>query len=427
MHSALSADKKRSLAVSKGFTNQISPHGARWVLISAVSFMAWLQPVHSETLDAAIANQLSNNCLNLNKPAGIGTNPSFGNELNSICQINAGGQGTSNGGNSSTTQVAGTILKRLQTLRSDQKKGQKNTDDSAEKSIGLANGINLFMSAQYESLDRQVSAFENGFNSAIWGFTAGADARVTDWFRGGLAFNYNRWDAKYLGGGGSFDIDSYGPVLFASLTPGKQFYTDVSLSYVHKDYDRVRFAFFNKNDGNTAPFAGNEASKSGGDELGAALSSGYDYRLGNFTIGPRLGFQYSHLAINGYTESGNTGLELKYSNDVVESLRTTLGLRGSSSFNTAYGVVVPQLNAEWVHEFMNDQRNIVVQFAQDGRANPTQFSYNNDRPDRDYFNLGAGVSMVLPSGIQPYLNFQALLGHSYFSNYVGTVGARVEF
>jgi outer membrane autotransporter protein len=274
-------------------------------------------------------------------------------------------------------------------------------------------------------LDRRISAFENGFNSNVWGFTAGADARVTDWFRGGLAFNYNRWDAKYLGGGGSFDVDSYGPVLFASLTPGKQFYTDVSLSYLHKDYDRERLAFFDNNNG--FQVKGNAASKCGGDELGAALSSGYDFRLGSFTIGPRLGFQYSHLAINGYTESGKTGLELKYKNDVVESLRTTLGLRGSSSFNTAYGVIVPQANAEWVHEFMNDQRNIFVQFAQDLRATPSTFSYNNDRPDRDYFNLGAGVSMVLPNGIQPFLNFQALLGHSYFNNYVGTVGARVEF
>jgi len=52
---------------------------------------------------------------------------------------------------------------------------------------------------------------------------------------------------------------------------------------------------------------------------------------------------------------------------------------------------------------------------------------NNEKPDRDYFLLGAGISMVLPYGIQPFANFEAMLGHSYLNNYVGSIGARMEF
>ena len=52
---------------------------------------------------------------------------------------------------------------------------------------------------------------------------------------------------------------------------------------------------------------------------------------------------------------------------------------------------------------MNDQRDITVQFAQDFHANPTRLSYNNEKPDRDYANVNAGISMVLPNGYNPLL------------------------
>ena len=120
-------------------------------------------------------------------------------------------------------------------------------------------------------------------------------------------------------------------------------------------------------------------------------------------------------------------MELKYNDDTVESLKTTVGIRGSAAFSTNFGVLIPEINAEWVHEFMNDQRDIVVQFDQDLRANPSKFSYNNESPDRDYFHVGGGLSILLAHGIQPYVNFQALVGHSYFTDYIGTIGGRVEF
>lgn len=81
---------------------------------------------------------------------------------------------------------------------------------------------------------------------------------------------------------------------------------------------------------------------------------------------------------------------------------------------------VPQATADYVHEFQNDQGSIKVQFSEDNRANPTRLSFNNDNPDRNFFNFGIGTVLVLSNGIQPFVNFMEMAGHRQFDNYAGT-------
>jgi hypothetical protein len=57
---------------------------------------------------------------------------------------------------------------------------------------------------------------------------------------------------------------------------------------------------------------------------------------------------------------------------------------------------------------------------------PTKFTFQNDVPVRNYFNLGTGLLMVLPNGWQPFLNFRAMVGNEQFNNYAGTFGLRIE-
>lgn len=94
--------------------------------------------------------------------------------------------------------------------------------------------------------------------------------------------------------------------------------------------------------------------------------------------------------------------------------------------STGFGVLVPQFNADFIHEFANSQRFITVQFAEDFRDNPTKFRFQNDVPVRNYFNLGTGLLMVLANGWQPFVNFRAMVGNEQFNNYAGMFGLRVE-
>ena len=57
----------------------------------------------------------------------------------------------------------------------------------------------------------------------------------------------------------------------------------------------------------------------------------------------------------------------------------------------------------------------------------TRISFVNDSPDRNYFGLGAGLVMVLPQGLSPYVNYRALVADDLKSTQTVTAGLRIEF
>jgi outer membrane autotransporter protein len=88
--------------------------------------------------------------------------------------------------------------------------------------------------------------------------------------------------------------------------------------------------------------------------------------------------------------------------------------------------VIPQIDAEWIHEFQDDQRHHGVRFAQDLRTNAGTFAFQNEQPDRDFFNVNGGVSIALAHGIQTFVQYRTLVGHSDFQSHGVAAGVRVE-
>ena len=53
-------------------------------------------------------------------------------------------------------------------------------------------------------------------------------------------------------------------------------------------------------------------------------------------------------------------------------------------------------------------------------------NFVTDPPDRDYFNVGAGVVFVLPDGISPFLNVSAEVANRFEETQTVTAGVRLE-
>ena len=406
------------MARPKLFPKLVSP---RTLLISALTAtVLWfpMQAFSAQTLDQAIKFLLDNDCANL---TGGGSDPGLGAGLNTICGIPAGGSdGGSGGGSSGSAQSLGATVENR---RLDRLEGKSNGNQAT---INLPNGLGLFLSGNVEALDRDRTSFGDGFDSTVLGATVGADYRLNDKFLAGGAFNYVNRDGDF-DGGGDFTTNSYGGLAYASFVPIPAMFLDVSLGYTRHNYDLDRSVLFVEDPtGAATTISGNADSDSDGNEFSIRAVTGYDHTIGNITVGPRIGVNYSRLKIDDYKESGGGGLALEYEDQTVKSLQTTVGVQGSMAINTSYGVWVPQATADYIHEFENDQRSIQVQFAEDNRANPTKFSFNTDKPDRNFFNLGIGTVLVLPNGIQPFVNFRAMVGNSQFDNYAGTIGVRIE-
>ncbi len=293
----------------------------------------------------------------------------------------------------------------------------------------------FYVSGRVEALNRNLTTFQYGYRSNILGITAGVDYRFAKNLVAGAAFTYSNThgDLKTVTGG-NFDINTYNPTLYASWMPTDRTFVQTVAGYrrLNNSVSRPANAFIDRAENTNSTLvmgsdtaAGFASSRVGSDVFELGLLTGYDLPIKNFTIGPRVGLNWSNTRIPRYSEQGETGLELRYDRQSVNSLQSILGLQAQAAFSTAMGVLVPQVNWDYIHEYANSQRFVHVQFVQDLRATPTQFTFQNDAPARNYFLLGTGLLAVLPNGWQPFVNFRAMVGNSQFTNYVGFVGLRV--
>ena len=155
------------------------------------------------------------------------------------------------------------------------------------------------------------------------------------------------------------------------------------------------------------------------------LAGGYDFNFGALTLGVRTKAQYSHMQVNQYSEIGVSGLNLAVNQQKNQSMLTELGGQLNYAISTSFGVVQPQLNFDWNHEFMNNTRDVISRFV--GDSSGTAFMINTNTPDRDYFNLRPGISTVFPNGLSSFVNYETLLGYRYGTIHSVNAGVRLEF
>ncbi len=275
-------------------------------------------------------------------------------------------------------------------------------------------GLNLFVSTDYQNKQKDEAA-EAGFGSDRIGITVGLDSPM-DWGVIGGALNYNHTFGEFDHNGGSFDQDSFGGLFYGSYYPSDSSFIDGVIGLAGKGYSLDRTAVVGTD------IRGNAEGDAIGFEFQSSLSGGYDFSFDNFTIGPRVGIHYLRTELGDFTESGSP-LALHYQEQVEDSLTSTVGFQGSMAISTSFGVVVPQVNAAYVHEFLNDRRTIHA-FTTDGTNTPVNFV--TDPPDRDYFNVGGGVVFVLPEGISPFLSYSAEVANRFEEVHTVTAGVRLE-
>lgn len=291
-------------------------------------------------------------------------------------------------------------------------------------------GLGLFASGLVESLNRDITTFQDGYKSTILGFSAGLDYRFNKRVVAGLAGSFSNTDGDFRGGG-AFSTNSYGFLTFAQILPTEKTFIQVTAGYTRNNYLVSRLATAQLTFGGVVlptvpPVRSFASSNSSGDVASAGVLAGYDHVIGRFRIGPRVGVTYSQTHIGSYSEDSGGGIGLAYEGQNIHSLQSIVGLLGSTAYSTRFGVLVHQVNADYVHEFANSQRHITVQFTEDQKANPTRFSFLNEVPARNYAYLGTGLVAVLPNGWQPFVNFRAMVGNEQFTNYAGTFGLRIE-
>ena len=398
-------------------TGAISPTGVGLVL-GAWLAVAAAQPSVAQTFDEAVADALgpgglpSTSCAALSVPL-----------QNLAVNCAAGGTGATAGLVTVNTRPGASEEERAIQRRLQEKRDEERRGGAPGASFDLPRGLGLFVSGEYERFDKDLTTFEPAYDSNTYGITIGADYTFTRWLVAGLAFNYSRIDGEF-DLGGDFSTDSYGGLVYASLRPLTNLFVDLVGGYARKDFSVDRLVTATPV---TGPISETLRADTDGDEFKAGVLAGYDFVIRNLTVGPRVGLNYRHLSVDGFEESGSgaTGLELAYDSQNQESLTSRVGVYGSIAISTRVGVFIPQASFDYIHEFLDDQRSIRFHFV--GDADETRFRFQTDRPDRDYFHVGAGLVVALPGNFYPFVNYRALLGYEDETSHVVTAGLRVAF
>lgn len=405
-----------------------STTGRLFIAINAVCGVVSYQTASAQTFNEASTAELSTVCNSTNNAADpmIAT----GN-LRSICKAIADGlNGQPAASGVGTQSQPNSALISQQQLKTAQTKAER-------KMIGGASGDNTvssswskdfstFLTTGATSLRHRQNEFEDGYDSTIPSVTLGADYQVAKNLLAGLAFNYANWSGDYNNGGG-FDIDSYSPLLYLNYQPFKGAFANLVISYSKQNQSNNRFAVVNSI--STSPNPPVIIRSTNGDvstdQYSLNFLSGYDHQIGNLAIGPRIGVDARHWAMESYQESSNTGLELAYKAQNQTSVQSKLGIAASYLHRTNFGAIVPYASAYWTHEFENDARLVTARFVQAPGSNG--FSFQTEAPARNWAIIDVGVSAIVKENIQAFVNFSMIQGNKNFDSYGGTVGIKTSW
>ena len=286
----------------------------------------------------------------------------------------------------------------------------------------------VFVNGRINFGEKDQTQNQTGFDFDTIGITSGVDYRMRDNFVIGAAIGYSQIDADFDQSVGHLDIETWNLSLFGTYFSDDKYYVDAALNYGDNSYDSVRHIVYTDVGGTVDRTA---VSDSSGMETSIGLASGYDFGHGAWTFGPHVGSYYYDVDVNEFRETGAGGLNMIVDDQNAQSFTLNGGGHVSYVITPAWGVLVPHLRVDYVHEFEGSRELIGIQVAADpfnaDPLNPTPtIILQTDKPDPDYVVWSAGFSAQFINGMSGFVNYQSTEGYSDLTLTELTFGLRWE-
>jgi uncharacterized protein YhjY with autotransporter beta-barrel domain len=302
-------------------------------------------------------------------------------------------------------------------------------DDSNGELFGSRLGI--FVTGTLRQGTQTPTDAEEGFNFKNTGLTFGADYRLGNAYVMGIAGGYGKSRSIFDNNGGRLDAQHTSVALYGSYFTDR-YHVDWQAGFGHNSYDLGRSIDYESSSTSVGCTGGvcstNSSGSTGAREYSFSTATGMDFHRDAFAFGPTFELGYKQVAVNGFTESGPSGLDLAFGGITSSSLVAKVGGYASYAIKTSLGVILPQLRARYMHEFLNDARTQSVKFAADTLpgASDRAFDVYTAQPDRNYFDWRASVLMQLPHGIAGFIEYGRVAGLQSISMHELNIGLRVE-
>ena len=306
-----------------------------------------------------------------------------------------------------------------------------------------------FVNGSFNTGTKDQTLLENEFDFDAVSVTAGIDYNFGNSVLG-VSIGYDDYDADFQSGtlvsGGGIKADGITASLFGLMNRGNFFLTGIA-SRGSMDYSidrRLVYASANTDPGCQCPDQNRSLLGSpDGDHTAIGIDAGWDILKGNWSITPHLGVSYRDIGIDGYTEidtGANGGMNLRYDDQSIESLRTVLGIQFSGNVNADLGSIRPTIRVDWHHEFDDDVRQIQAKYAAEdtlagtgpfvdgfGAGCLSCFGIVTEVPDEDFFVAGLGLSVMFRNAVQGFIFYEGLVGYNDLTSNAISVGLRGQF
>jgi outer membrane autotransporter protein len=294
-------------------------------------------------------------------------------------------------------------------------------NDASADNTSISSRLGFFATGTVSMGEHDETSGNAGFDFTTSGLTIGSDYPISENFYLGGALGYSRVDNDFDQATGGLDVDGYSLSLYSTYSLPNGYYMDGIIRAGWSNYQQDRkFTFNNAMQKASAEYDSFDYSLS--------LSAGYELASGAWNLQPYARIDYVKVDIESFDEEAETADAstslLTIDDQSISSLKSALGGQFSYALSTRSGVFSPFLRFEWQHEFKDDSRRIKSRLV----SNPTVLtSLETDNPDRDFFNLGTGISAVFPNGVLGFLYYEYLLSHRDISQHTINGGIRLEF
>jgi outer membrane autotransporter protein len=135
------------------------------------------------------------------------------------------------------------------------------------------------------------------------------------------------------------------------------------------------------------------------------LGAGYNFNWGGLSVIPY--FQAAGIAteLDRFREKSDSDVGLTMGRQHRDSVTTTVGTELNYAWSTPYGVFLPRVFGEWVHEYRNSSRSITSTLGRNGFVT----SFVTPDPIRNWGNVGFGAQLVMPNAISAFVNYSSLI------------------
>lgn len=388
-------------------------------------------------------------------PAAQAANPAFQNFFFTVCQNptgalavrcgqTGGGQGNLSGDSESSLNPSQALSNNQSPLslsgsRAEQVKEYSATAREDERSLEVGRYGLLFIGRGVrEDQERRVDIdAERGYESDSQAFDFGFESRVSERVALGLLATYEGISGEFVperpganftpvGNAGEVEVTSWGLAAYLTAQLGAGGFFDLAAGYVDSQFELERRAVFQESARVVPQTAVATTADADGNQLWATANAGFDWSDGAWTLGLHASALWAESSQDPYDERDRSGSGLAMHFDVADrsSLLGTIGVRASRAIKTSFGVVVPQLRLDYLHEFERDGQDATASFLLD--AQRSTFTFAGDEAEESYGVAALGIAIILPGGWMPYLNVDSIIGSSDLDRYRVSLGLRRE-